>query len=287
MFPTIFELSSIFFNEQECLKFLFDKGILYKDRLCPKCRIKMFLEGELWRCRKRGCRRTVSIYDKAFFSGYKLKPNEILLLTYLWLAGDTRNQIMKKTGHSENTVTDYLNVFRDLVAGYVNDCDQMIGGDDIIVEIDESKFGKRKYNKGHRVEGVWVFGGVERTPERRMFACAVPDRSEKTLLDIIRRFVKPESRIFSDCWAAYNNAKKKLRLDHQTVNHSKHFKDPGSGMHTNTIEGNWNGIKMTISPRNRTADHIDDHLHEFIWRRQNSEDLWGAFIQCLVDSEFF
>jgi len=71
MFPTIFELSSIFFNEQECLKFLFDKGILYKDRL----------------------------------------------------AGDTRNQIMKKTGHSENTVTDYLNVFRDLVAGYVSDCD--------------------------------------------------------------------------------------------------------------------------------------------------------------------
>ena len=85
----------------------------------------------------------------------------------------------------------------------------------------------------------------------------------------------------------YNNAKKKLRLDHQTVNHSKHFKDLDSGVHTNTIEGNWNGIKITISPRSRTADHIDDHLHEFIWRRQNSEDLWGAFIQCLVDSEFF
>ncbi|CAG8848563.1 18529_t:CDS:2, partial [Racocetra persica] len=30
-----------------------------------------------------------------------------------------------------------------------------------IVEIDKSKFGKRKYNKGKRVEGQWVFGGVE------------------------------------------------------------------------------------------------------------------------------
>jgi hypothetical protein len=32
-----------------------------------------------------------------------------------------------------------------------------------IVEVDESKFGKRKYHRGHRVEGVWVIGGVERT----------------------------------------------------------------------------------------------------------------------------
>ena len=35
-----------------------------------------------------------------------------------------------------------------------------IGEDGIIVEIDESKFGKRKYNRGHRVDGCWVLGGV-------------------------------------------------------------------------------------------------------------------------------
>ena len=37
----------------------------------------------------------------------------------------------------------------------------IIGGPGIIVEIDESKFGKRKYYKGRRVDGVWVFGGIE------------------------------------------------------------------------------------------------------------------------------
>ena len=61
-----------------------------------------------------------------------------------------------------------------------------IGGEGIIVEIDESKFGKRKYNRGHRVEGVWVVGGVEITPERRMFAVSVQDRSADTLRDIIQ-----------------------------------------------------------------------------------------------------
>lgn len=45
----------------------------------------------------------------------------------------------------------------------------MIGGPGVIVEVDESKFGKRKYNKGHKVPGVWVFGGVERTLERKCF----------------------------------------------------------------------------------------------------------------------
>ena len=39
---------------------------------------------------------------------------------------------------------------------------QPIGGVGKIVEIDESKFGKRKYHRGRRVDGVWVFGGIER-----------------------------------------------------------------------------------------------------------------------------
>ncbi len=43
-----------------------------------------------------------------------------------------------------------------------NKAQTMIGGKNIVVEIDESKFGKRKYHRGHRVEGVWVLGMVER-----------------------------------------------------------------------------------------------------------------------------
>ncbi len=39
---------------------------------------------------------------------------------------------------------------------------QKLGGPGIEVEIDESKFGRRKYYKGHRVEGQWVFGMFER-----------------------------------------------------------------------------------------------------------------------------
>ena len=45
-----------------------------------------------------------------------------------------------------------------------------IGGPGEVVEIDESKFGKRKYNKGRRVEGVWVFGGIDRRTRECFFS---------------------------------------------------------------------------------------------------------------------
>ena len=35
-----------------------------------------------------------------------------------------------------------------------------IGGPGITVQLDESKFGKRKYNKGRRTEGHWVLGMI-------------------------------------------------------------------------------------------------------------------------------
>ena len=59
----------------------------------------------------------------------------------------------------------------------LTDNDVKQGGEGIIVEIDETKVAKRKYHEGHRVKGVWVIGGVERTDTRNFFAMRVPDRS--------------------------------------------------------------------------------------------------------------
>ena len=69
----------------------------------------------------------------------------------------------------------------------LNDEDSIIGGSGIIVEIDETKLGKRKYNGGHRVDGVLVLVGIERTNERRMFVKRVEDRSASTFEEIIER----------------------------------------------------------------------------------------------------
>ena len=80
----------------------------------------------------------------------------------------------------------------------------IIGGPGVIVEVDEAKFGKRKDNRGHYVEGVWIFGGVERTEERKVFAVKVDDRSRATLTGIIQQHVLQGSIIYSDMWRGYS-----------------------------------------------------------------------------------
>lgn len=37
----------------------------------------------------------------------------------------------------------------------------------ILVQLGESKFGKRKFNRGYCVEGAWVFACVEKTELRK------------------------------------------------------------------------------------------------------------------------
>lgn len=125
----------------------------------------------------------------------------------------------------------------------------MIGGIGKVVEIDESKFGKRKYNKGHRVQGQWIFGGIERDTGKS-FLIPVEKRNATTLLTIIKEWIKPGTTIISDCWKAYDCLNDE-GFQHLTVNHSVNFVDPESGAHTNTVEGMWRHAKAFLPEYNR------------------------------------
>ncbi len=54
-----------------------------------------------------------------------------------------------------------------------------IEDEDIIVEIDESKFEKVKYHRGHRADEVWVLGMVERILEKRIILIPIEYRRKK------------------------------------------------------------------------------------------------------------
>ena len=105
-----------------------------------------------------------------------------------------------------------------------------------MVEIDEAKFGKRKYNYGRKVDGTWVFGGVEVGNKGRCFFLPVEDRSSKTLLSCIEKYIAPGSTIISDCWRAYNILDEHPDFLHLNVNHKYHFVNPETGATTNHIE---------------------------------------------------
>jgi hypothetical protein len=94
--------------------------------------------------------------------------------------------------------------------------------------------------------------------------------------------------IYSDCWSSYNC----LALEgytHHTVNHSRNFKDPVTGVHTNSIEGTWQKIKhgATFPKFGVKGQHLGSYLAEFQWRcyHSASSDLWTSFVKCCA-SEF-
>lgn len=241
----------------------------------------------VFRCSSKKCgNRELSIRKGTFFFGGCLSCRDILRLGHLWLAGVAHTSAVVLTGHSSTTVTAYFKHFRQLVEQSLVPEDQVIGGPGIIVEVDETKLGKRKYNRGHRVNGVWVVVGVERTEECKMFLIPVENRSATTLTQIISSHVAPGSIVYTDCWRGYSQIQPTLHLQHCTVNHSQCFKDPISGVCTNKVEGVNSGLKRKIPNRNRVEHDIDCHLAEYIWRKKCNENLWESFIAAMRDVHY-
>jgi transposase-like protein len=285
--PSIARISHLLFDEDKCDRFLLDNGCYYREYTCDGCgsNVRPQLEQKRFRCGVSSCRREWSLKKHTFFEASRLKSHEILHLGYLWLNRNSQTQAVVATGHSSRTVTKFFKHFRQLVSSTLDEEDQFIGGPNVEVEIDETKLGKRKYNRGHRVEGVWIIVGVERTPERRVFMERVEDRSAATLREVIGRHVLAGSIVLTDMWKGYAGLDEHLNVTHKTVNHSRFFKDPETGVHTNTVEGTNNALKIMIKPRNRTKE-ADNHLGEFVWRRKNAQDLWNGFITAMRDVHY-
>src|SRR5260363_378943 len=279
--PARYEIKGILEDELECIKYLQELGIIYKQLDCPECRKPMKIrDNKLFYCNKRDCRKSQSIFTNSWFENARLSVNKIFEIYYLWLLKVPMISMSIYTGSATSTITNHVNNIRDLMGTQVQLHKQKIGGPGIIVEIDETKIGRNKYHRGKPVQGVWVYGAVERTDQRRIFVTEIPDKKESTLLQIIKDNIEEGSIIYSDCFRSYQNITSKLNFDHKTVNHSEYFVDPETGVHTNTIEGNWLGIKIGIPNCNRTKGKIQSYLWEFIWRRQNN-DQWEAMIEAM------
>ena len=143
---------------------------------------------------------------------------------------------------STETISDYYNYCREICTSAVRRKEAK-GGQELTVEIDGAKFGKRKYNRGRVVEGKWVLGGICRET-KEVFLEVVERRDKHTLLPIILEKVAQGSTVITDCWKAYDDLKHSFT--HLTVNHSLNFVDPNTGAYTQNIENLWWQIKRQL-----------------------------------------
>ncbi|XP_068757288.1 uncharacterized protein [Montipora capricornis] len=201
-----------------------------KARVCPRCSAEMKLvscndrsDGFQWECQLQmdGKRHKVetSIQKGSWFAQSNMTLEQVLKFTYWWCQDLDQSQIRHEMGIGCGTGVDWDSFCREVceIAMFENSVKK--GGEGKVVQIDESKFDKRKYHPGHHVEGQWVFGSIE-NDSRRSFLIAVEKSDKETLLPLIKKWIEPGTVIVSDCWKAYCNLEKH-GYTHSTVNHSQ------------------------------------------------------------------
>ncbi|GFU09821.1 mitotic-spindle organizing protein 2A [Trichonephila clavipes] len=141
-----------------------------------------------------------SIRKNSWFSNSKLSMYDSLRVTKMWFGRCMNDYVVNELKLNKNTVIDLFMFCREVCMNAVVNESVKIGGVNVIVEIDESKFGKMKYVKRQACEwkvGVWRY---RKRNENRCFFRVVERRTKEELLCVIKEWVLPGSTIISDCW---------------------------------------------------------------------------------------
>ncbi|XP_049307702.1 uncharacterized protein LOC125777304 [Bactrocera dorsalis] len=268
-------------------------GLLPKSRLCVIHKTQMALHKRhvgYFKCSRGNC-RTKSLISRAagtWFEGVKISFPHVFYIMYFTREGIYReNYVSVGKKLSSATISDWYSYCREAVVIFQLDHQEFkgkIGGPGKVVQIDESKFGKRKYNKGRRVEGHWVLGMIEDGSEDlRLEVCSDNVRSAEVLIPLIRKHVHEGTTIRTDFWRAYE-CLPEYGYNHEKVNHS----DPGNpfvaedGTHTQRIESHWRVVKRFFYKDNyNNPANFADVIVEFLWRREIQKKHTDPFIALL------
>lgn len=277
---TMVAFISMCVEEERLLEWLRAHGVLRREMKCGKCGAACSLKKDFrYVCGKTSttkkgskvvksrCNFSISARRGTWFEESKLSIKCICLFTMYWaILRPPRNEILEREcGMGSHAVVDWANFCRELCVDWCFRDKAKLGGPGKIVEIDEAKIGKRKYNRGRVVEGKWVFGGFERD-SKKLFVVGVENRSAETLLQVIKEWILPGTTVISDCWKAYNCLASEGFV-HFTVNHSVNFVDPDSGAHTQNIERAWREVRSSVPRYGRSEAHYLGYLCEFLWKR--------------------
>jgi transposase-like protein len=279
------KLKEIFDDDRKALLYLINNDYVNGYKNCSNCGKDMTLNlnKKLYVCRNYKCRKTISPLNGTIFNKMKLPINIQLHLLHLFLGKVTGTYISSALNIDKNTVVKYKKIFRKYIKNkQLITPDKKIGGKDKIVEMDESKIAKRKYHKGRKIDGAWIIGGIERSndnKDKKLFMLPIKHRNSINIDYIVNKYINEGTTIYTDCWKGYNNLNN-IGYNHKTVNHSKHFVDPITKVHTQSIEATWGAFKRNLMPIHRNKKNIMLHIKEYQWRRNNkNKNIWMEFLK--------
>ena len=201
-----------------------------------------------------------------------------IVLMYWWAYEYPVKDAADEAEVDEKTAIQIYQFCRDICSWRLLNCDAplLLGGQGVVVQIDESLFCHKPKNHHGRAttNEVWVFILCDTSQSPALgVMCIVPDRTAQTLLPIIRRHVRTGTTIYSDQWAAYNRVQQLQPVQsHATVNHSLHFVDPTTGVHTQNIKSYWSRMKRKFKRMKGVHETmLNSYLDEFMWRERHGQ----------------
>jgi ISXO2-like transposase domain len=285
--PSFSSLSSAFTDQRACVNYLLQVGVIPTVRNCQSCSgtvSRSPSQYKLWRCRNKSCRHSTSVFTNSLFEHSKVPCSTVLWLVWLWIGRCPISLAVSLTGVKRQTVSNIYNKISKMVANQLSPRDQIIGGQGTVVHLDESWF---TAGKSERKQPLLVFGGVEDTPEARIFASVVKDRSHSTLLRCAKFHVRQGSIVVTDSLPSYNGFETGLNVTHVKVNRSQSSEVLLDGRRYSNlaIEGIWGVLKQFIPMYVRSdRELLQLWLDVEIWRHLNRHCLWDAMLASLKHS---
>ena len=222
------------------------------DAVCPHCGKHHCVKRTDGRVRCNQCKHNFSCTTGTIFENTNLSLQKWFIAMYLISShkkGVSSHQIARDCEVTQKTAWYMLQKIRTLFA---QDDSVALGGE---IEADEMYLGGREINKheSKRTAGTQgrstttkppIFGMVEREKGKAV-VIKVEDTKAKTLMPIIKQFVKENAHIFTDDLTSYSSLSKEGYI-HDVIQHGQRMYSNGKGVTTNNIEGFWGHIKRMV-----------------------------------------
>ena len=252
------------------------------------CQYQRHKDAYAFRCMNRQCsgyKKYHSLRTETFFSQFSLSLAVILEVCYRWICDFKQTQILDQVAISKKSLVKLISKLRNQCSEFLHRTPVKLGGDGVIVQIDESLMRhKPKYHRGRAPQSeLWVFGIADTSVQpAKVYIEQVSNRRSETLLQIVEDHVIEGSIIQSDQWPGYSRIRSDYRWILRSVNHSENFVDPLTGVHTQNIESCWNRIKLLIKSSKGLCGHLlDDFLAEVMWKFNNCRKQWSKLVELL------
>ncbi|KCZ80224.1 hypothetical protein H312_02374 [Anncaliia algerae PRA339] len=152
-------------NYKSAIEYLQGNNYIPQKFWCQTCSQNMKIEMNnnifRWRCSK--CNKRKSLLSNTILFNSNLDLPLLIDLIYFWSLNLTQNYTLNEiSSKSRDTITRWYHTL-SLQSFFImrNLSRVKIGGVGCTIEVDESKFSKRKFNVGRVVRSPWVIGGVD------------------------------------------------------------------------------------------------------------------------------